>query len=295
MTSAARRIVAVFAFASLSAGALELEERKLYINGFGSWGYGAANNGNTYALAQPGGSFAFSEFAIGVNARLSERALAGAEVRFSSDEGTVIDWAFCEWRFSDRALLRLGVVKHAFGLFGDVPHVGTLRPFFLLPSGIYGPSEVTGAGVRGFSIGGALPSETGGRTMQLDVHVPRFTWPGGPEAIGPTFASLAQTAESIGVRTLSVMDHWFQMDWAWAAEEPMLEGYTALSFAAAKTQRLRLRLIVGGVTYRNPGLIEKPMGATIREIVYDYGGGTASGKRVRAVQVGGPLGAYFPE
>ena len=46
---------------------------------------------------------------------------------------------------------------------------------------------------------------------------------------------------------------------------------------------------------KNPGLIEKPMGATIREIVYDYGGGTASGKRVRAVQVGGPLGAYFPE
>ncbi len=46
--------------------------------------------------------------------------------------------------------------------------------------------------------------------MQLDIHVPRFTWPGGPEAIGPTFTSLAETAEGIGVRTLSVMDHWFQ-------------------------------------------------------------------------------------
>ena len=53
--------------------------------------------------------------------------------------------------------------------------------------------------------------------MQLDVHVPRFTWPGGPEAIGPTFASLARTAEAIGVRTLSVMDHWFQMDMLWPA------------------------------------------------------------------------------
>ena len=37
------------------------------------------------------------------------------------------------------------------------------------------------------------------------------------------------------------------------------------------------------------------MGVTLREIVYDYGGGTASGRPVRAVQVGGPLGAYFPE
>jgi len=93
--------------------------------------------------------------------------------------------------------------------------------------------------------------------MQLDIHVPRFTWAGGPEAIGPTFTSLAATAEGIGVRTLSVMDHWFQMDMLWPAEEPMLEGYTTLSFAAGKTERLRFRLLVGGVTYRHPGLLAK--------------------------------------
>jgi len=93
--------------------------------------------------------------------------------------------------------------------------------------------------------------------MQLDIHVPRFTWPGGPEAIGPTFTDLVKTAEAIGVRTLSVMDHWFQMEMMWPAEEPMLEGYTTLSFAAAKTERLRFRLLVGGVTYRHPGLLAK--------------------------------------
>ena len=93
--------------------------------------------------------------------------------------------------------------------------------------------------------------------MHLDIHVPRFTWPGGAVAIGPTFGELAQTAEGIGVRTLSVMDHWFQMEMLWPAEEPMLEGYTTLSFAAAKTERLRFRLLVGGVTYRHPGLLAK--------------------------------------
>jgi F420-dependent oxidoreductase-like protein len=93
--------------------------------------------------------------------------------------------------------------------------------------------------------------------MQLDIHVPRFTWPGGPAAMGPTFTSLAQTAEAIGVRTLSVMDHWFQMEMMWPADEPMLEGYTTLSFAAAKTERLRFRMLVGGVTYRHPGLLAK--------------------------------------
>lgn len=42
------------------------------------------------------------------------------------------------------------------------------------------------------------------------------------------------------------------------------------------------------------GLIEKAFGITLREVVYEFGGGTASGRPVRAVQVGGPLGAYFP-
>lgn len=42
------------------------------------------------------------------------------------------------------------------------------------------------------------------------------------------------------------------------------------------------------------GLIEIAFGATLREIVEGFGGGTATGRPVRAVQVGGPLGAYFP-
>jgi formate dehydrogenase iron-sulfur subunit len=43
------------------------------------------------------------------------------------------------------------------------------------------------------------------------------------------------------------------------------------------------------------GLLEKAFGLTLREAIYEYGGGTASGRPLRAVQVGGPLGAYFPE
>ena len=46
---------------------------------------------------------------------------------------------------------------------------------------------------------------------------------------------------------------------------------------------------------KHPGLVEKAFGVTLRELVYGYGGGTASGRPLRAVQVGGPLGAYFPE
>ena len=43
------------------------------------------------------------------------------------------------------------------------------------------------------------------------------------------------------------------------------------------------------------GLVEKAFGVTLRELVEDWGGGTASGRPVKAVQVGGPLGAYLPD
>ena len=42
------------------------------------------------------------------------------------------------------------------------------------------------------------------------------------------------------------------------------------------------------------GLVEKAFGLTMNELIHDFGGGTLSGRPVRAVQVGGPLGAYVP-
>jgi formate dehydrogenase iron-sulfur subunit len=45
---------------------------------------------------------------------------------------------------------------------------------------------------------------------------------------------------------------------------------------------------------KRPGLVERAFGVTLRELIEGYGGGTASGRPVRAIQVGGPLGAYIP-
>jgi F420-dependent oxidoreductase-like protein len=93
--------------------------------------------------------------------------------------------------------------------------------------------------------------------MELDLHVHRFDWADGPSGVGPGVADLARRAEAMGVRTQSFMDHYFQMDWMAPAQDPMLEGYTALGFVAGVTGRLRLRLLVTGVTYRHPGLLAK--------------------------------------
>jgi len=46
---------------------------------------------------------------------------------------------------------------------------------------------------------------------------------------------------------------------------------------------------------KHGGLVEKAFGLTLRELLYDYGGGSATGRPIRAVQVGGPLGAFMPE
>ncbi len=46
---------------------------------------------------------------------------------------------------------------------------------------------------------------------------------------------------------------------------------------------------------KHGGLVEVPFGVSLRELLYDYGGGSASGRPIKAVQVGGPLGAYLSE
>ena len=46
---------------------------------------------------------------------------------------------------------------------------------------------------------------------------------------------------------------------------------------------------------KHAGLVELAFGMTLRELLYDFGGGSATGRPIKAVQVGGPLGAYLPE
>ena len=79
-----------------------------------------------------------------------------------------------------------------------------------------------------------------------------------------------------------------------AASTVLAEG--AGHYAAAGSGRSRGTLTVqlaGNV--RRGGLVEVPFGATLRALVVDWGGGTRSGRPIRAIQVGGPLGAYLPE
>ena len=96
--------------------------------------------------------------------------------------------------------------------------------------------------------------------MKIGLQIIAFKWPGGPETMGAKLADLGQTADAAGFDSLWVMDHFFQMDLAQmglAPQDPMLDGYTALSYLAAVTQRARLGTMVTGVVYRHPGHLVK--------------------------------------
>ena len=93
--------------------------------------------------------------------------------------------------------------------------------------------------------------------MEFGIHYIDYGPEGDPAAIAGRLARTAQTAEEIGAGWFTVMDHWFQMEQVGGPRRPMLEGYSSLAYVAAHTERMRLGLLVTGVTYRHPGLLAK--------------------------------------
>ncbi len=93
--------------------------------------------------------------------------------------------------------------------------------------------------------------------MRIGLSVESFAYPGGTPAIGPTFAQLAHDADEAGLYSFWVMDHLFQIGNNGPPEDPMLEGYTALAFAAGQTTRIKLGTLVTAAAYRYPAMLVK--------------------------------------
>jgi F420-dependent oxidoreductase-like protein len=98
--------------------------------------------------------------------------------------------------------------------------------------------------------------------IRLGLQIPSFTYPDVPnDQLFERVADIAVTAEESGFDSVYVMDHFFQLPLLGRPDQPMFECYTLLSALAARTRRVKLGAMVGGVTYRNPGLLAKEVTA----------------------------------
>jgi F420-dependent oxidoreductase-like protein len=94
--------------------------------------------------------------------------------------------------------------------------------------------------------------------LLFGYHMPTQTFPDTPpEGLFDRIAANARAAEDAGFDLVTVMDHFYQISGVGSEEEPMLEGYSTLAALATRTSRIRLAMMVAGVTYRNPALTAK--------------------------------------
>lgn len=145
---------------------------KLQIHGFGGWGYGKTD-GYHYLLGSKDGNYQHSQFALALSANPIDNITIFAQLFWGSlDEGQQnadYDFAFVEWGFSDAMKFRIGKVKHPFGIYTEVYDVGTIRPFFSLPQGIYSPQGLVAKSYNGLGFTGSRYSELGWG-LQYEVY-----------------------------------------------------------------------------------------------------------------------------
>ena len=91
--------------------------------------------------------------------------------------------------------------------------------------------------------------------MKIGLQINRFDYPGGDNKIAENLKNIAVAAENAGIESIWVMDHFFQLKNIGEYTEPMLEAYTALSFIAGITNKVKLGTMVTGVIYRDPAVL----------------------------------------
>jgi len=93
--------------------------------------------------------------------------------------------------------------------------------------------------------------------MELGLHIADFTFPDGPSTLAHDLSRIAVTAEDVGFRKISVMDHLWQIEPVGPIDTEMLEAYTTLGYLAAVTKKVDLLAWVTATVYREPGLLAK--------------------------------------
>jgi len=157
MTGRRRVLTAIFVLAASPAFTQEGPEWAS-VHGFGGDAYGHTED-NLYLVGGPHGAYQNAQLALSVIASPSEKLQITSQLSWKQEEdgtSTELDYAFAEWRFSDALRFRAGRAKQPFGIYTEIFDVGTVRPFYSLPQGVYGPAALVAKGYDGVGLTGRV-------------------------------------------------------------------------------------------------------------------------------------------
>lgn len=141
---------------------------------------------------------------------------------------------------------RLAEIREGLDTEGFTGVITPVRIRLAAPS-VAGPEMATRSG----AVGGDRHGQ-----HSFGLILSRFAWPGDFEA---TLIDIAKRAESAGFRDLWLMDHFRQIKSVGREWEDIPEAHTALSFIAARTERIRLGTLVSSVTHRHPAVLGRSL------------------------------------
>lgn len=156
------------ALAAAPAAAVEIGDGQLSFHGEGEWSYQRTTSRNALGMATEEGNYDTAYFGAVITARPQQDMVLSTHLGFTG-EAASLDWAFVEWRLSERLRLRMGKVQQPIGNLNETRFSGTTRIFFDLPSGIYGPANVLGTSYLGAGLTGQALS-AGGWSLGYDAY-----------------------------------------------------------------------------------------------------------------------------
>jgi hypothetical protein len=157
------------ATAALAVGALltgveaqaQSSSERYSLRGFGGWALGRTDNDNSYGYIADGETeYNNYNFALNVAAQPAERVSVRAQAFWGEDlrgKNLDLDYVFAQYAHSPKLKLRVGKVLSPLGLYTETYNVGTLRPFYLLPTFYSGTSGLLPQAYLGAGLTGVLP------------------------------------------------------------------------------------------------------------------------------------------
>ncbi|MEO1087558.1 MAG: hypothetical protein AAFY88_25240, partial [Acidobacteriota bacterium] len=140
----------------------------------GGWSVGETD-GNTYLSGEEDANAENANVAFNLSYDAGARWRFAAQVEGHSGEvggegeEVELDFLYATYSFAEGLQIRLGRVKHAFGIYSEFFDLGTIRPFLDLPQSIYGPSGLAGESLDGISFAGTR-TVAGGWEWTYDLY-----------------------------------------------------------------------------------------------------------------------------